>query len=179
MGGMLCGCNTHTHIQYLDTLGLLKSIEMQALNYCSVLFHLSTLWNKNIPLQHLEIYLLEHSMLNKVRGITDKRWDSLNGGSDWSNNSHSAGPSGRAVYGASMILNRSNPVMVGSNPDWRVNVYPRLCFVTPCSGRGIAMSRSSAQGVLTTCLKIFTVLGINCESEQARGINMLNARLQA
>jgi len=114
---MLCGCNTHTHIQYLDTLGLLKSIEMQALNYCSVLFHLSTLWNKNIPLQHLEMYLLEHSMLNKVRGITDKRWDSLNGGSDWSNNSHSAGPSGRAVYGASMILNRSNPVMVGSNPD--------------------------------------------------------------
>jgi len=72
-----------------------------------------------------------------------------------------------------MVMDGSNTGIVGLNPDRGMDVYPRRVFLccAVCVGRGLAMGRFPVQGVLQKCLKGFIVSEVNCESEQANGLN--------
>jgi hypothetical protein len=84
-------------------------------------------------------------------------------------------PSGRAVYGAHMVLDRSNTGIVGLNPAGGMYV---LCCAVPWRGRALGVGRSPIQGALTKCHKGFTVSEVHSESEHARGPNRRNIHQQ-
>jgi hypothetical protein len=59
-----------------------------------------------------------------------------------------------AQFKVRTFLDRSNIVIVGSNPAQEMDISPRFFFVmVSYVGRGLAIGRSPIQGVLPECLK--------------------------
>jgi len=68
----------------------------------------------------------------------------------------------------SIVLDRSNTGVAGSNPARGVDVRPIsfFCAALSCVGRGTAIGRSPVHGFLSKCLKRFKASEINSESKQ-------------
>jgi hypothetical protein len=73
----------------------------------------------------------------------------------------------------SMVLDRSNIGMVGSNPTSHSRqgcVSAFLYVVVSCVCRGFAIGRFPVQRVLTKCRKVFIVLGLSSIQERPEGL---------